>query len=93
MAKTKKAAETVAGAPILKARLNVTAVSNSPGSQIVRLQPVDDLDGVNEAWSIGSPRGTFELEITNEEKHGLFESGKTYDVEFTPLEVVLTPVA
>ncbi|MGA0556562.1 hypothetical protein ACO2Q8_07925 [Larkinella sp. VNQ87] len=78
--------------PILTARFQVSHISNYPGGQLVRLNAYDDLDNVNKAFATGSPVGHLELDITNEEAFGKFESGKSYTLTFTPDELKVTPL-
>ncbi|MFC5408033.1 hypothetical protein ACFPMF_01840 [Larkinella bovis] len=82
----------VAKTASLKVRFNVSHVSNYPGGQVVRLNAIDDLDGVNKAWTKGSPVGLVELHIDTDEAQGIFPSGKTFEVVFSEVLPVITPL-
>ena len=52
----------------------------------VELQPVYDDGGENASWSKWTPCGQVSLTISNPAAYNQFEIGKSYMVDFTPVD-------
>lgn len=74
----------------VRAMMRVIAITDLPedpkGGKRIVLQPIADTEGTYKEWSKYTPSGEVRLDITNPPAAGGFESGKLYQVDFTPAE-------
>ena len=63
-------------------------VTGSPTDQMatITLIPVYNDGKGNESWSKYTPSGKLEMNVTNPSAIAAFELGKSYQLEFTPIE-------
>ncbi len=82
----------------VRAKFFVTAIqhANVPGPDpyaTITLMPVfgsyaDGDNETNKSWSKYTPSGKIEMSVTNPAAIEMFEQGKAYFIDFTPVEVV-----
>lgn len=76
----------------VRAMMRVVAINPIPENEVpgggtrVVLHPVADTEGKYKDWSKYTPSGECRLDITNPSAAGAFESGKLYQVDFTPAD-------
>lgn len=63
----------------------VTATPNDVFATITLVPVYNDGKG-NESWSKYTPSGKLEMNVTNPAAIAAFELGKTYQLEFTPVD-------
>lgn len=75
----------------VRAKFRVTSVQQYPTAgefqyAQVTMMPVYNDSPENESWSKATPSGQISMMITNPEAAGAFVTGKSYLVDFTPVD-------
>jgi len=77
---------------MVRAKFSVTSIIKNEDlvspSEVVYLNAVYSSDPTSEnySWSKWTPAGSLSMTITNPDCFGKFEQGKTYYLDFTPVE-------